>query len=412
MGLQEPFIFPAADRGDNNRLRRSVAGGLAASFACVVLLVTLTLTHEPTPTSASVELARVRDTASEGRAATMNRDTVGGPGSPLAKQVVVGMDTNVNLHVACNDWENWSKQMEPYWTDDCIYDFNYVGEWGFGPSHGLRAWFDGEHEHFNSALPDAQWTDFIRAANDVNATSASYGLARWTGPFAGVEPPPEKPWVKIHDTDFYLLEGDRIKVNWCIIDVVDMFAQAGYHVLPPAPMPTDGFRAPVAMDGFPAPLSAMVKPEDTAQSTKVWRAAITEDYLQSTGGASRWADKMIWYGPGGIGTAHSRQDYIDNFLNPLKAGLSNRSLETDLLICEGGYCGAHFYVYGDHTGEWLGEQPTGKRIPLRCAAHAHVQGGEIIEGWLVIDIPRAFNAMGVDLYGRARMLALNSTRRT
>jgi hypothetical protein len=194
------------------------------------------------------------------------QDTVGGPGSPLAKQVVVGMDTNILLHTAWNDWPSWSAEMAPYWTEDMVYDFNYVGSWGFGPTHGLRGWYEGEHIHINAALPDSQWTDLIRAATNETCTSASYGLAKWVGEFAGVPPPPNRPWVRVRDLDFYLLEGRRIKINWCMIDVVDIFDQVGYHVLPPAPMPTAGYMAPSAMDGLPAPTSAAVDPDDTVRS--------------------------------------------------------------------------------------------------------------------------------------------------
>jgi predicted ester cyclase len=332
-------------------------------------------------------------------------DTVGGPGSPLAKQVVVGMDTNVNLHRAFNQWEAWYDEMEPYWTADAIYDFNYVGVWGFGATHGLREWYEGEHLHFNAAMPDSQWTDFIRAATNTTCTSASYGLARWAAPFAGVPPPKHKPWVRIPDLDFYLIQGDRIKINWCIVDIVAVFQQCGYEVLPPAPMKTEGYKAPNSMDGFPAPLSASVNPEDTAKSNALWSAAVKEDYLLNVGGARHWAENMIWYGPGGIGTAHSRSEYRKHFLEPLHGAFSDMEMHMDLQLCEGKYCGAHFIMFGTHIGEWLGEKPTGKRIPIRCGAHAHFENGKIVEGWLIIDVPRAFAAMGVDLYARANASA-------
>lgn len=337
-------------------------------------------------------------------------DTVGGPGSPLAKQVVVGMDTNVNLHIAWNDWKDWSKEMAPYWTEDMIYDFSYVGEWGFGATHGLRGWYEGEHLHFNGALPDCQWMDVIRAAKGRHCTSASYGLARWVAPFAGVPPPASKPWVRIHDLDFYLIEGKRIKINWCIIDVVALFEQVGYQVLPPSPMRQEGYRAPNAMDGFPAPMSAAVDPADTETSERVWRAAVEEDYVLGTGGARWWAENMTWYGPGGVGTAHSREQYLAHFLTPLHAAFSNVTLQMDLLVCEGRYCGAHFYLHGTHTGPWLGEKATGRRVRIRCGAHAHLDKGRIVEGWLIIDVPRAFADMGVDLYARAKAIAANRTQ--
>jgi predicted ester cyclase len=339
-------------------------------------------------------------------AASAFRDIVGGPGAPLAKRVVVGMDTNINMHAAWNDWEAWQAEMLPFWTDDMIYDFSYVGPWAFGQSHGLWAWYNDEHLHFNAALPDSQWQDVIRAANHVNCTSASYGLARWVAPFAGVPPPADKPLVRIHDLDFYLLEGDKIKINWCIIDVVDLFTQVGYDVLPPSPLPQEGYKAPDAMDGFPAPLSSIVTPEETAASEAVWRKALQEDYLGSAGASSMWSDSVTWYGPGGVGTAHSRADYSKYFVEPLQTAFSKRTMQIDSLVCEGAYCGAHFYLYGIHAGKWLGEDASGSHVPIRCGAHARIKGGKIVQGWLIIDHARAFDAMGVDLYARAKEVAL------
>jgi len=206
------------------------------------------------------------------------------------------------------------------------------------------------------------------------------------------------------------LEGNRIKINWCIIDVVNLFEQVGYKILPPAPMPSSGYRAPNAMDGFPAPLSVSVNPADTLNSNRIWNMAIQEDYVKNTGGSRWWAENLVWYGPGGVGTAFSKKDYRTHFLDPLHAAFSNISMQLDLSVCEGKYCGAHFYLHARHTGAWFGEQATGKEVRLRCGAHAHLEGGRIVEGWLIIDVPRAFADMGVDLYARAAAIAANKTQ--
>lgn len=335
----------------------------------------------------------------------VKQDPVGGPGAPKGKQVVVGMDTNVNLHVEWNDWTAWKKVMAPYWTEDAVYDFAYVGDWNFGRTHGLKAWFEGEHMHFNRAIPDSQWQDFIRAATDDTCTSASYGLAFWTAPFAGVAPPPGGVKVRIRDLDFYQIKGRQISYNWCIVDVVDMFEQAGYNILPPAPLGTTGYFAPHAMDGLTAPLSSMYTPEDAAASLKIWKAALEEDYDKKSQSASFWADDVVWYGPGGVGTARSREDYAKHWLKPLFDAFSDTERKTDLVLCEGPYCGAHFYIWGKHTGKWLGEEASGKTVPIRCGAHARILDGKIKEGWLIVDVPRAFHGMGVDFYAKAKAVA-------
>eukprot|EP00929_Paragymnodinium_shiwhaense_P006917 TRINITY_DN110870_c0_g1_i1.p1 TRINITY_DN110870_c0_g1~~TRINITY_DN110870_c0_g1_i1.p1 ORF type:complete len:411 (+),score=96.06 TRINITY_DN110870_c0_g1_i1:58-1290(+) len=382
------------------------AGGLVAS-ACVWALMATGNPSAQASLKGAISAAPVDHVAlAAALPKDVPKDTVGGPGAPNAKQVVVGMDTNINLHAAWDNWDSWGKIMRPYWTEDMIYDFNYVGSWNFGATHGLKAWFDGEHMHFNRAIPDCQWQDFIRAATDTTCTSASYGLARWTGEFAGVPPPQDQPKVRIRDLDFYVIEGKKIKINWCIIDVVDMFEQVGYKVVPPSPLPQLGYLPPQAMDGFPAPISSMFTKEDAENSLKVWTAALREDYDLKTGTASQWAEDLIWYGPGGVGTARTRDEYITHFLKPIYAAFSDVERKTDQVVCEGPYCGAHFYLWGNHTGTWLGEKATYKRVPLRCGAHAHIVDGKIVEGWLIIDTPRTFHYMGIDFYGRAKELAL------
>merc|ERR1740122_87382 len=153
------------------------------------------------------------------------------------------------------------------------------------------------------------------------------------------------------------------------------------------------------------PLSVSSSRRKMPRLQSTWRAALEEDYLNATGQASHWAANALWYGPAGVGTAYSRRDYLTHFLQPLHAAFSNITMKTDLVVCEGPYCGAHFYLWGDHTGSWLGAPPTGNRVPIRCGAHGRVVNGVLVEGWLIIDIPRAFHAMGIDLFARAKIMA-------
>jgi hypothetical protein len=175
----------------------------------------------------------------------------------------------------------------------------------------------------------------------------------------------------------------------------------GYRVLPPSALPYDGYRPPTGMDGFPAPLSILYSPHDAAASEAVWTRALHLDFDLANLDAISWAADAMWYGPAGIGTARSRHAYATHFLRPLHGAFSRLRRTTEMVVCEGSFCGAYFTLHGDHTGPWLGEQPTGRRVPLRCGAHARIVDGMIVEGWLIVDIPLAFDAMGVDLYGRA-----------
>ncbi|CAE8583287.1 unnamed protein product [Polarella glacialis] len=183
--------------------------------------------------------------------------------------------------------------MAPSWTEDFSHDDNnYVGPWNFGPTQGLRAWYEGEHLHIDAAIPDSQWKQFLRAATNTTATTASCGLVQWTGEFVGVPPPKSHPKVVLPVLDFYVLEGKRININCCLVDVVDLFMQAGYQVVPKSPLKQEGHRAPNAMDGLPAPLGSIF--------TKKTLLGLSKSGNDLGPGEKKWwAENLNWYGPGG-----------------------------------------------------------------------------------------------------------------
>ncbi|CAE7418458.1 unnamed protein product, partial [Symbiodinium pilosum] len=99
------------------------------------------------------------------------------------------------------------------------------------------------------------------------------------------------------------------------------------------------------MDGLTAPVSFLFTEQDALESERVWTAALHDDYDTDGGVSSLWADNVTWYGPAGVGTASSRDAYQKHWLVPLRAAFSNLTRETDLVVCEGPYCGAHFYLW-------------------------------------------------------------------
>merc|ERR1719387_2194887 len=172
------------------------------------------------------------------------------------------------------DWPTWKHGMGPYFTDNYTYDYIYP----FNHTHGLRAWFDGEHTAYNTAFAHYHSSVLLAAGSDTGVTAFTYHLARWQKPFAGVQPPGDDRVIRIRDLDFYTLDGDRFSYNWCMVDVVHILQQGGYHVLPPSPLGEDGlYPAPNAMDGNPAPDSNFTDPAAAALSEAPFRGMLKED---------------------------------------------------------------------------------------------------------------------------------------
>ena len=208
----------------------------------------------------------------------------------------------------------------------------------------------------------------------------------------------------IWDLDFYQIDeaGEVISYNWCLIDFVDLMRQLGYQVLPKPVLREGLMLPPAAMDGIPGPVSRLVRPEDTQMALDIVTALVLEDFVTGAGPSLLWDEDMVWYGGAGFGMATSRAEYEEHVLGPLRAGLSDRDLHLDILHCEGVYCGGHGYLVGRHTGEWLGEEPTGLPVRLRLALHWRVDltQGVVKECWAMFDLPAAFIMIGVDLFDR------------
>jgi predicted ester cyclase len=76
-----------------------------------------------------------------------------------------------------------------------------------------------------------------------------------------------------------------------------------------------------------------------------------------------------------------------------------------MVVCEKGFCGAYLYWYANHTGEWLGQAASNKRVHVRLGMHFQVEGRKIVTGWLQMDLLEMMQDMGVDLLGRAQARA-------
>ena len=280
-----------------------------------------------------------------------------GPETPAGKRVVEDMDAIISQHVHLFDWEAWKEVMTPFWTAQPIYDSTFGTN---GVTVGLKDWFYGEHTTWNRAFSNVHFNQLIFAGEADSATTTTYALVTWSGPFAGV-PPTHAP-VRVRICDFYRMEDDKIAYNWMMLDVADFMRSSGRRVLPAAAaLPDEGtFHPPRAMDGIPAPLSAYSSPEASQASKAVATALLAAEWEGQADSAHLWhVDEMLFYGPSGVGLARGFAQYRSHVLAPRWAafGGARQHFELDSLVCEGAFCGAHGYLVGPHVGCYLGEWP-------------------------------------------------------
>lgn len=322
-------------------------------------------------------------------------------GDPIAKAIITQMDAYISAHTACYNWSAWSADQRPFWTQDMSYDTVYSPLPGIlGNSTGLREWYDHEHVPFNRGFKEVKFNQMIFVGEDTTATTTTYANAMWYGDFGGIAHSGKTVVIRI--CDFYRMEGTKIRINWMMLDMVDLMLQAGHRVLPKPVLQEGWVQPPQTMDGIPAPYSAFVNPQDTMEAKKLVTEILESEWqLQNASGAF-WAPGLIWYGPIGFGVARGVDEYLTHFLKPLHAAFATVDLQVEVLTCEGKFCGAHGYFHAIHVGEWLGQAATNKKVSLRFGMHWHVDLAQkkVVEGYAMFDLPAAFLQMGVNLFDR------------
>ena len=96
--------------------------------------------------------------------------------------------------------------------------------------------------------------------------------------------------------------------------------------------------------------------------------ALVYDLKEDVAGSASspfWSEDMTWYGPVGFGMATNKREYEETFISAIRGAFSQRELQVDILTCEGVYCGAHGYLEGFNTGQFLGEAASNKAVRLR-----------------------------------------------
>jgi len=323
---------------------------------------------------------------------------------PKAKCVIRAMDEKISNRVAWNNKTEWVNIMKEFFTEDMIYDTNYNPiENQMNNGTGIEYWYEQEHIPYNLAFDNVTFNQLIFASEEETATTTTYGKGRWKGDI-GTIPGSEKigAEVTMRIYDFYIMNEDKIFYNWMLLDFVELMYSAGYRVLPKAPLREGWVQAPAAMDGIPAPISRLVDPMDGPRAKLMVEETILHDIVYGTESCHLWTEDMKWYGPFGIGYASNKEEYDTHFLTPFRAAFSDRTVEFNVLSCEGAYCGANGWIHGFHTGTWLGEEATNLPIRIRFGFHyrVDVSHGIIPEGYALFDIPGAFNEVGINLFDR------------
>lgn len=213
--------------------------------------------------------------------------------------------------------------------------------------------------------------------------------------------------VNIRWGEFCRLENGKIVEIYCLLDLIDLMQQVGFHVLPPSRGQDGLYPPPRANDGL---LREAQNEQATAYSLAHIRRfifdglnAFDQSDLTSMGMADYFHPDVHWYGPAGIGACLSFQEFEELHQKPWLVAYPDRQVQDlDALIAEGCYSGAPGWagVKATHTGHYLDCLATGNQIAFNGLDWWKREGEMYVENWVFVDMVHLFRQFGVDLFGR------------
>jgi predicted ester cyclase len=212
--------------------------------------------------------------------------------------------------------------------------------------------------------------------------------------------------------EFVRLEDGLVQETYLLIDLLDGLRQLGRFPLAPMLGSAERIPGPATQDGLGV---GARDPEASQASLRLVEAMIAGlmrydgQALESMAQERFWdVERMMWYGPAGIGTARGLTHYQAVHQRPFLTAFPDRvGGNHRCRIGEGAYVASTGWpsVRATHLGGgFLGLPPTGRSVGMRVMDFWRAAGGRLAENWVFIDLPDLLLQMGIDVCARAGMV--------
>jgi predicted ester cyclase len=204
--------------------------------------------------------------------------------------------------------------------------------------------------------------------------------------------------------EFHRVADDgRITESRIIFDLPDLMRQAGRAPFPVALGTETLFPGPATHDGVCPPSEGGAASLDLVERMLAGLHVYdvkTRSSAGQTGTGGAWADDMLWWGPGGIGSNYRWEGFVKDHRDPfLTAFPDRRGGNHYCRIGDGPYAAVSGWpsMTMTHRGPYLGMEPTNKALTLRVMDFYRIAGGRIRENWVLLDYVDLFRQMGRDV---------------
>ena len=111
-----------------------------------------------------------------------------------------------------------------------------------------------------------------------------------------------------------------------------------------------------------------------------------------------FSENFRWMGNFGCGTKSGLKEFQNNWQKPFQEAFSNKVCIDEARLFMGEWAAAFGKQEAIHSGEFMGIQPTGKKVEIRYMDFWKVSEGKIQDNWVMVDFPFVLKQLGVDVF--------------
>ena len=111
-----------------------------------------------------------------------------------------------------------------------------------------------------------------------------------------------------------------------------------------------------------------------------------------------FSENFRWMGNFGCGTKSGLKEFQDNWQKPFQEAFSNKVCIDEARLFMGEWAAAFGKQEAIHSGEFMGIEPTGKKVEIRYMDFWKVSEGKIQDNWVMVDFPFVMKQLGVDVF--------------
>ena len=232
---------------------------------------------------------------------------------------------------------------------------------------------------------------------------------------------PNNKMINLRCCEIHELKENKIIESHILIDVMDFLRQCNISTINPSRGSEGAWLPPINTDGvnfFEKDIevsnlnlkqalemgrSLNIKPEKENLSNNELKERLLNHPQKEY-----WHNKMIWYGPCGIGTSRSLEGFIDMHQLPFRRSFTERDYFKLGHYCEIGdgkfslCAGWHSLEANYGSNDWLGFKANNQKLTMRVMDFYHHDEGKIRENWVPIDILHILKQIGIDVLEKVK----------